>query len=192
VVNYDETGPGFKSAYGLVAAYHIHQVKSRSGDVLRELDHKIRTHGSVDYMSIRSRYSHGCHRLHNGNAVRLFSFLLRRNDFVRHGQTEIAYARAFEVEKVGYKMKIETRGYRYELVEPIPVMVTKGRIRGATKEPYEGLLATPEDKAKQVAAEAQAMATAEASADSGATVPADGANAEVSREPEPEPTPPTQ
>ena len=144
VVNYDETGPGFQSAYGLVAAYHIHQVKSRSGEVLRELDHKIRTHGSVDYMSIRSRYSHGCHRLHNGNAVRLFSFLLRRNDFVRHGQTEIAYARAFEVEHTEYKMKINTRGYRYELVEPIPVLVTKGRIRGSAKDPYEGLLAKPE------------------------------------------------
>ncbi|MGB1700303.1 MAG: hypothetical protein ACPHRO_10135, partial [Nannocystaceae bacterium] len=123
VVNYDETGPGFRSAYGLVAAYHIHQVKSRSGEVLRELDHKIRTHGSVDYMSIRSRYSHGCHRLHNGNAVRLFSYLLRRNDFVRHGQTELAYARTFEVEQKDYTMKINTRGYRYELTNPIPVLV---------------------------------------------------------------------
>ncbi len=151
VVNYDETGPGFQSAYGLVAAYHIRQVKSRSGEVLRELDHKIRTHGSVDYMSIRSRYSHGCHRLHNGNAVRLFSFLLRRNDFVRHGQTEIAYARAFEVEKTEYRMKIDTRGYRYELLEPIPVSVTKGRIRGGTKEPYEGLLSKPGEPAPPAA-----------------------------------------
>ena len=142
-VNYDETGPGFRSAYGLVAAYHIQQIKNRDGEVLRELDHQIRTHGSVDYMSIKSRYSHGCHRLHNGTAVRLFSFLLQHNDFTRHGQTELGYARSFEFEDDEYTMKLDTRGYRYELASPIPVLVTKGRIAGDVKEPFEELIPKP-------------------------------------------------
>ena len=82
VVNYDETGPGYQSAYGLVAAYHIKQVKRADGTIRAELDNQIRTHGSVDYMSIMRRYSHGCHRLYNMNAVRMFSFILQHRNLL--------------------------------------------------------------------------------------------------------------
>ena len=39
-------------------------------------DNGIRTHGSFDYTSLRGRFSHGCHRLYNNQAVRMFSFVL--------------------------------------------------------------------------------------------------------------------
>lgn len=184
-VNYDETGPGFRSAYGLVAAYHIEQVKGRDGDVLRERDHQIRTHGSVDYMSIKSRYSHGCHRLHNGNAVRLFSYLLRRNEFERHGQTELGYARSFEFEEREYTMKLDTRGYRYELREPIPVLVTKGRIRGEAKTPYEGLIPKPGAEPPATDADADAASAPNASVDPNAA-PASDTAAPVTSTPQPQ------
>lgn len=143
VVNYDETGPSYTSAYGLVAAYHIRQVKDANGEVKRELDYGIRTHGSVDYMSILRRYSHGCHRLYNMNAVRLFSFVLQHREYARVGQTEVGIRRAFEYNGKKHRMVIDTRGYRYELVEPIPVTVTEGRIRGRRNSPYTELMEKP-------------------------------------------------
>ena len=143
VVNYDETGPGYQSAYGLVAAYHIKQVKRDDGTVRAELDNQIRTHGSVDYMSIMRRYSHGCHRLYNMNAVRMFSFILQHRNYSRDGQHQIGYGRAFEYEGEEYRMAIDTRGYRYRLEVPIPVMVTPGNVRGDRKSPYEELMPKP-------------------------------------------------
>src|SRR5262249_24944300 len=53
VTNYDETGPGFLSAYGLVAAIHEQVLKGPNGTTY--YDNGIRTHGSFDYMSLRVR-----------------------------------------------------------------------------------------------------------------------------------------
>jgi hypothetical protein len=143
VVNYDEMGPGYASAYGLVAAYHIREVKDAEGNVTAELDNQIRTHGSVDYMSILRRYSHGCHRLYNMSAVRLFSFILQHREFVREGQTKLGFGREFEWEDKQYKLSLKTRGYRYQVTRPIPVEVQRGRIQGKRKSPIEGYVAKP-------------------------------------------------
>lgn len=151
-VNYDETGPGFRSAYGLVAAYHIKQSKDAEGNVVSEFDNSIRTHGSVDYMSILRRFSHGCHRLYNMDAVRLFTFVLQHREYSRVGQIPVGVGRRLEHEGRTFHMKISTRGYKYELVEPIPVTVTRGRIRGSRSTPLEGYLERPltdEEKAAQ-------------------------------------------
>jgi hypothetical protein len=154
VVNYDETGPGYRSAYGLVAAYHIKQVTKKSGRVV-ELDNQIRTHGSVDYMSILRRYSHGCHRLYNLNAVHLFSFVLRHRDYVRHGQTQIGFARAFEYNGKQHRMALNTRGYNYELTPPIHVEVTEGRIRGKRRRAYDEFMPKPGVEYEEEAAEGE-------------------------------------
>jgi hypothetical protein len=143
VVNYDETGPGYQSAYGLVAASHIKQVKRPDGTVRAELDNQIRTHGSVDYMSIVRRYSHGCHRLYNMNAVRMFSFVLQHRPYSRDGQHQIGYRRAFEYEGEEYRMAVDTRGYRYRLERPIPVLVTEGRVRGSQPLPLAEMMPKP-------------------------------------------------
>ena len=78
LVNTDVMGPGFQSAYGLVMAIHIDP--KRGG-----FDNQIRTHGSVDYTSIARRFSHGCHRLVNNRAVRMFDFVLRHRAFAASG-----------------------------------------------------------------------------------------------------------
>jgi hypothetical protein len=142
VVNYDETGPGYMSAYGLVAGYHV-KLNEKSDGTVSVYDNQIRTHGSVDYMSILRRYSHGCHRLYNMNAVRMFSMILQHRDYVREGQTKIGAARKFEVEGKEYAMRLDTRGYKYELVEPIRVTVTEGRVRGVQQKPFKDMMPKP-------------------------------------------------
>lgn len=140
-VNREEIGPSYASAYGLVAAYHIEE--TRAGKRVGWKDNGIRTHGSVDYMSILTRYSHGCHRLHNHLAVRLFSFVLRHSKFVRRGQIPLAFEKRFVVSNQTYSLKLHTRGYYYTLRKPVRVMVTEGRILGQQKTPFEHYLAIP-------------------------------------------------
>ena len=140
-VNSEEIGPSYASAYGLVAAYHIEV--SRSGRRVGWKDNGIRSHGSVDYRSILTRYSHGCHRLHNHLALRLFSFVIRHSRFVRRGQVPLAYAKRFAYKGRNYKIQLNTRGYYYTLRHPVPVMVTEGRIMGKQKTPIDHYLRIP-------------------------------------------------
>jgi hypothetical protein len=137
-VNREEMGPSYASAYGLVAAHHIRN-KTDSGKSIW-FDNGIRTHGSVDYMSIMRRHSHGCHRLHNHLAVRLFSVILMRNHHSRKGQSKLIYNRGFTLKNKEYAIKLNTRGYRFSLDTAIPVMVERGRILGKLKRPYDGFL----------------------------------------------------
>jgi len=129
VVNTDVMGPGFQSAYGLVMAIHH---RKGAGTLS---DNQIRTHGSVDYTSIARRFSHGCHRVVNSRAVRMFDFILRRRPFERLGNQAVTLRRHFSVDDKAYEFLLDTRGYYYELKQPIPVMVTEGRIMGKRKQP---------------------------------------------------------
>ncbi len=137
----EEIGPSYLSAYGLVAAYHLQQIGE--GRHVRWRDNGIRTHGSVSYMSIFGGYSHGCHRLHNHLAVRLFSFLLRHSRFRRRGQVPLRYGRTFQYKGRTFTIRLHTRGYYYTLYDPIPVEVTEGRIRGEQKSPIEVYMPVP-------------------------------------------------
>ena len=136
VVNTDVMGPGFQSAYGLVLAIH-----HRGGGKL--YDNGIRTHGSDDYTSIARRYSHGCHRLVNNRAVRLFDFILRRRPFERVGNQAMVLRKRFTHEDKDYEYLLDTRGYYYELKQPVPVLVTPGRIMGKRKHPIESYMQKP-------------------------------------------------
>jgi hypothetical protein len=136
VVNTGVMGPGFQSAYGLVMAIHIDP--KRGG-----FDNQIRTHGSVDYTSIARRFSHGCHRLVNNRAVRLFDFVLRHRAFARIGDVPLHLKRRFEVDGEPYRYALETRGYYYELRDPVPVDVLEGRIMGEVKKPITAFMRKP-------------------------------------------------
>jgi hypothetical protein len=133
--NYHETGPSYASAYGLVAAYHIGYREREDGSLRLGGDDGIRTHGSVDYMSIMRRHSHGCHRLHNHVAVRLMSFALAHRAHTRIGQQAVAFRRDVEIDGHTYSMEINQGGYVYQLAEPIHVEVLEGRIRGELSTP---------------------------------------------------------
>ncbi|MBL8946341.1 MAG: hypothetical protein JNK45_24460 [Myxococcales bacterium] len=94
-------------------------------------------------MSILRRFSHGCHRLYNMDAVRMFSFILQHRAYQRLGQAQVGVRRQLEVDERTYTMKIGSRGYKYELVEPIPVMVTEGRVRGKRGSPITVAMKKP-------------------------------------------------
>jgi hypothetical protein len=136
-VNYHTTGPSYASAYGLVAAYHRKFYRGPDGEIQIGGDEGIRTHGSVDYMSIMRRHSHGCHRMHNHIAVRLMSFVLEHRPHTRYGSQPMIYRREFEYEEEMYVMEFDEGGYNFVLDEPLPVEVLEGRIRGQVKEPIE-------------------------------------------------------
>lgn len=138
VVNTDVMGPGFQSAYGLVLA--IHHRKSGNASFF---DNQIRTHGSVDYTSIARRYSHGCHRLVNNRAVRLFDFVLRHRNYHRTGKVPMTLRRRFEYEEKEYHFALGTRGYTYELDPPMHVMVSEGNIMGKVKRPFVDYVQKP-------------------------------------------------
>lgn len=139
VVNTDVMGPGFQSAYGLVMA--IHHQKVRGGGLF---DNQIRTHGSVDYTSIARRFSHGCHRLVNNRAVRLFDFVLKRRPYQRTGNVPVGpMRRRFSVDGKEYEYTLNTRGYYYELTPPIPVDVLEGRIMGKVQKPITAYVRKP-------------------------------------------------
>ncbi len=136
-VDYHTTGPSYASAYGLVAAYHRKYYRSPDGKIQVGGDEGIRTHGSVDYMSIMRRHSHGCHRMHNHIAVRLMSFVLEHRPHTRYGQQPMVYRREFEFEEELYLMEFDKGGYNFVLEEPLFVEILPGRVRGQVQEPIE-------------------------------------------------------
>ena len=83
--------------------------------------------------------------LYNMSAVRLFSFVLAHRDFQREGQIKLGFGREFSHEGNNFKLSLKTRGYRYNLPEPIPVHVLEGRVRGDRKSPIDGYIAKPID-----------------------------------------------
>lgn len=139
-VDYHETGPSYASAYGLVAAYHHPYTENAAGDLRVMGDDGIRSHGSVDYMSIMRRHSHGCHRLHNHIAVRLMSFVLAHSPHQRRGQQRLNFQRDLEYEGETYHMEIREGGYVFTLNHPIRVEVLEGRVRGELQDPVEILI----------------------------------------------------
>jgi hypothetical protein len=133
VVNYDELGPGFLSAYGLVAGYFVVPGKNGKPD----WDNGIRAHGSSDYLSIYSSegFSHGCHRLPNHLALRLYSFILRHRPMRILGDQGMGFARQFLVGDDVFEIRLPSRGYSYQLEPPLPVDVLEGEIKGTLKSP---------------------------------------------------------
>jgi hypothetical protein len=141
IVNYDELGPGYLSAYGLVAGYFVVPGKNGRPDA----DNGVRAHGSSDYLSIYSAngFSHGCHRLPNHIAIRLYSFILRHRNRQVLGDQPLNFTRQFLRDESVFEIKIPSRGFAYILDPPIPVNVLEGNIRGAQKKPIEGYIPKP-------------------------------------------------
>jgi hypothetical protein len=141
VTNYDETGPGYLSAYGLVAAIHEQVRRGPDGPIYS--DNGIRTHGSFDYLSLRGRFSHGCHRLYNNLAVRLFSFVLAHHKFRALGPVALNFRRTFWWGGDLYDLRLPSRGFYFELSPPLPVETLEGRVRGERQTPVPGYVHKP-------------------------------------------------
>ena len=124
-------GPGYASAYGLVALLHHRAATPEGGPPW--IDVNVRTHGSGNYRSILRGSSHGCHRLFNHLAIRLGSFLLAHENVVRRGQSTERYTRVVHGNGRRYLLRAASRGYRFELVPPIPVDVLPNRAERAPR-----------------------------------------------------------
>jgi len=141
VVNYDTLGPGYLSAYGLIAGYFV--VPGQGGRP--DWDNGVRAHGSADYLSINSSdgFSHGCHRLPNHIAIRLYSFILQHRKKRVVGDSPMGFQRQFLWQDTAYEMRIPSRGYVYQLDPPVPVNVLEGNIMGDQKTPILGYVPKP-------------------------------------------------
>src|SRR5262249_52301050 len=138
-INLHELDPSYASAYGLVAAYHARYKEGDDGELEIQGDEGIRTHGSVDYMSIMQRHSHGCHRLHNHIAVRLMSFVPAQRPHTRGGQKtapkKTRVKNPAETDDSEYVIEIPKTGYIFQLKRPVPVEVFPGRVLGKRRTP---------------------------------------------------------
>jgi hypothetical protein len=141
VTNQDETGPGYLSAYGLVAGIHVEP--RGKADRMFFFDNGIRTHGTFDYTSLRGRFSHGCHRLENNLAVRLFSFVLRHRRSKPIGTMPLDYRRRFFAGGEVFDLRLLSRGFFYELSPPLPVETLAGTVKGKSAKPIPGYLQKP-------------------------------------------------
>ncbi len=150
-MDWHELGPSYASAYGLVAAYHSRFREGEDGEVELQGDEGIRTHGSVDYMSIMDRHSHGCHRLHNDIAVRLMSFVLAHRPHTRVGETPVVYKNTVNntaespPDDSEYVIEIKKTGYTFRLERPVPVEVLTGHIVGKQRTPVTAALPKYDD-----------------------------------------------
>jgi hypothetical protein len=142
VTNHDEVGPGYLSAYGLVAGIHV-QARPRAGGGVTYQDLGIRTHGTFDYTSLLGRFSHGCHRLHNNLAVRLFSFVLRHRRSRPLGPMALDFRRMFWWGGEVFDLRLPTRGFYFELDPPMPVDTLEGSLKGRAKRPIAGYQRKP-------------------------------------------------
>jgi hypothetical protein len=138
LVKRDLIEPGYRNAYGLVMLIH-HEPVVRGGET-RYLDHGIRTHGSVDYRSIKRGESHGCHRLYNQLALRLSGYVLEHRNHVRRGKMNAGYHRTVELNDQKVEIDLPTRGYLYELDPPVPVKVLPGRVAGERQKPVSSIV----------------------------------------------------
>jgi hypothetical protein len=141
LVNYDELGPGYLSAYGVVAGYFVTPGQNGRPD----WDNGVRAHGSSDYLSIYSAngFSHGCHRLPNHIAVRLYSFILGHRTKTVAGDQPLNFTRQFLQNDKVYDIRLPSRGYAYYLDPPLPVNVLEGDIKGAQRKPIIGYIPKP-------------------------------------------------
>jgi hypothetical protein len=141
IVNYDELGPGYLSAYGLIAGYFV--IPGQNGR--NDFDNGVRAHGSSDYLSIYSAngFSHGCHRLPNHIAIRMYSFILQHRPMTIVGDKSMNFARQFLQKDTVFEIRLPSRGYYYVLDPPLPVNVLEGEIKGDQKKPIAGYVAEP-------------------------------------------------
>lgn len=129
----DLIGPGYRAAYGLVAIVH-HQIEGVGDDGQPQLvDHRIRTHGTPVYRSVRRGESSGCHRLHNYEALRLAGFLVRHHENRRDGLVPEDYERKLEYKGQQISLVSSAKGYRFAFTPPIHVTVLDGDVKGNAK-----------------------------------------------------------
>jgi hypothetical protein len=80
----------------------------------------------------------------------LFDFVLKHKPFVRAGQMEAGYSKKVLINEDGqeetYTINLDSKGYKYELKNPVPITVLAGNIRGKQRVPIEIYMPKPEEE----------------------------------------------
>ena len=76
-------------------------------------------------------FSHGCHRLPNHLAIRLYSFILRHRKMRVIGDMPLGNERQFLKGDEVYEIRIPSQGYGYVLDPPLPVRCSRARSRAS-------------------------------------------------------------
>jgi hypothetical protein len=76
-------------------------------------------------------------------AIRLFNYVLHHKPFVRLGQVPAGYSLEFELEEEKYSIFLDSKGYRYELKNPVTLEVLSGHVRGKQKIPIDSYMPKP-------------------------------------------------
>jgi hypothetical protein len=126
-------GPGYRAAYGLVAMVHKQIVGTTPDGQPDLMDLRIRTHGTPAYRSVKRGESNGCHRLHNYEALRLASFLIKHHANTRDGLVPEDYERHLTYKGQDVALESESKGYRFKMTPPVPVKVLSGDVHGNAK-----------------------------------------------------------
>jgi hypothetical protein len=126
-------GPGYRAAYGLVAIPHLQIMEKNDKGEPQLMDLRIRTHGTPGYRSVKRGESNGCHRLHNFEALRLTTFLIKHHENQRDGLVPEDYVRNLSYKGQTVALESESKGYRFKLTPPIPVNVLEGDVKGDAK-----------------------------------------------------------
>jgi hypothetical protein len=126
-------GPGYRAAYGLVAIPHLQIMEKNEKGEPQLMDLRIRTHGTPGYRSVKRGESNGCHRLHNFEALRLTTFLIKHHENQRDGLVPEDYVRNLSYKGQTVALESESKGYRFKLTPPIPVNVLEGDVKGDAK-----------------------------------------------------------
>ena len=142
IADMNAVGPWPTSAYGMVAAVHLRQIDPH--DSTRVVDDGVRSHGTHDYTSITTRYSHGCHRLHNHLALRLYDFILRRTPHRYLGRRGAKKVRRFAFDGENYRIEVAADGEVFTLTTPLSVETLPGTIKGSAKQPIARYLRRPD------------------------------------------------
>ena len=129
----DVLGPGYRSAFGMVAM--VHQVPIKRRGVMTYDEEGIRTHGAANLSSIATGISHGCHRLLGVDALRLSGFVLAHRAHTIVGPQVTYWRRIVRMKGRPFPAAVDTRGYLVTLDPPVPVNVLPGRIKSARKRP---------------------------------------------------------
>lgn len=146
-LQFGQMGPGHRSAYGLAAGFLVKERCDTNGERCRDLDFGIRIHGSSAYMSTVASSSHGCHRIGNLEALRLYGYLLRHRPHSVIGQldeeVQRELARPGDDGPVKGQLRLLSRRYRFVLDPPLGVTVSRGRVVGLPRTPIGDYMRIP-------------------------------------------------
>ena len=135
VVNYDELGPGYLSAYGVVAGYFVvpgqHRPSRLGQRRARARLVRLSVHLQRERVLARLPPTAESHR-----DPHVFVHPAAPVNMTVVGDKPMNFARQFLFKDNVYEIALASRGYYFVLEPPLPVNVLEGEIKGVSKDTW--------------------------------------------------------